>query len=152
MFPQLRHCWLPLWLIFASGQPVLALPAVTTTPTSDAGNLLLDGQGTATTQVVKVATLTLSTDSPNGYTVFVSSGNVAKLDATSIPFQVTIVDAGSSSPGEGAFTVASGNNYTLSTSQANTANKDLYIRYTPAALQDPGSYSASILLTIVDNP
>ncbi|GBO53303.1 hypothetical protein APA_1210 [Pseudanabaena sp. lw0831] len=64
---------------------------------------------------------------------------------------MTVV-SGDNPPSSGDFTVASGNNYTFLTNQAGSQNRDLYILYTSASLQDPGTYIANITILIADNP
>ena len=148
-------CWqiVPsLLLVFLGVQPTFSLPAITSSTTSVASNLTLDGEGSASTHIVKVANLELSTDDSDGLTLTNSSENLTKSGGkTPIPFQVTIVAAGSGSPSASDFSVSSGSNYTVSTSSAGSSSKDLYIRYTPAALQDPGAYNTSISLVVTDN-
>lgn len=103
-------------------------------------------------QIVKVADIAMSTNNSSGLTLTATSGNLAKGDAqTPIAFKVTTVDDAAAAPASGAFTVASGTNYTAVGSAAGDFPKDLYIAYTPAALQDPGTYSATISLTVSDN-
>jgi len=141
-----------LSLLFLSVPSSFALPSLTTTATSIASNLVLDGIGNASEHIVKVADLTISTDNPNGHTLTVSSGNLTKADGiTPITFQVTTVADGAPAPTSGEFITPSGSNYTASTSTAGQADKDLYIKYTPVVLQDPGSYSAAISLIVTDN-
>lgn len=143
---------LPSYLALANVQPLWATPAITAIPNSMAGLLPLEGQGTTTTNVVKVAKLTLSTDHARGYTLMVTSGNITKIGGTPIAFQVTTVPANSAAPSAGDFTVPTSSTYLLTTSMSGTEDRDLYIRYTPGSLQDPGAYSGNISLTITDNP
>lgn len=133
-------------------QPSFALPTLTTTPTSDASNLTLDGEGSASSRIVKVATLTASTTNVTGFTLTISSGSIGKSGGSPISFQVVTVNSGNPPPTAAEFTVPSGNNYEYTTSLAGTENRDLYIYYIPGNLQDPGSYSGSILVNISDNP
>jgi len=130
----------------------VALPSLNTTATSIASNLTLDDTGSTIEHIVKVADLTISTQNTNGYTLTVSSGNLSKADGqTPIAFQVITVADGAAAPSSADFTISSGSNYTVSTSTAGQADKDLYIKYRPAALQDPGAYSAPISLSVTDN-
>jgi hypothetical protein len=137
----------------------LAMPAlafaersVTVAAGSAAGDLPMDGEGTASTHVVKIADLTLSTDAANGLTVFITSGNLTNAGGhTPVAFQVLLVSDGASAPPSSSFTTASGTSYTLPTSTAGTVEKDLYIKYHPASLQDPGMYSAQVDISVVDN-
>jgi hypothetical protein len=41
--------------------------------------------------------------------------------------------------------------YSVDVGAAGTNLKDLYIRYTPSATQDPGDYAGAITLTVSDN-
>lgn len=133
-------------------QPAFALPTLTTTPSSHASNLTLDGEGSASSRIVKVATLTASTANLTGFTLTVSSGSIGKSGGTSISFQVVTVDSGDPPPTAAEFTVSTGNNYEYTTNLAGSENRDLYIYYTPGTLQDPGGYDGSILINISDNP
>jgi hypothetical protein len=148
-------CWytLPsLLLVLLGVQPAFSLPTITSTATSVATNLTLDGEGSASTHIVKVANLELSTDDSDGLTLTISSESLTKSGGeTPIPFQVTTVAAGSGSPSASDFPVSPSSNYTVSTNSAGSSSKDLYIKYTPATLQDPGAYSASISLVVTDN-
>lgn len=142
------------WNILLSmiAAPVLALPTLTTSPTSDANNLNLDGEGSAKTYIVKIADVSFSTDSVNGLTLEVTSDAITKLSGTDIDFQVVTVADNASKPSQGDFTVPSGSTYTYTTSVAGSENRDLYILYTPATLQDPGNYAGIITVSVTDNP
>ena len=134
-------------------QPAFATPSISTSTASSASNLPLDGEGSATIHIIKVSTLSLVTDSSKGFTVTISSGNLTKVSQeTPISYRVMTVISGDNPPSSGDFTVAAGNNYTFVTTQAGSQNRDLYILYTPANLQDPGTYSANITISIADNP
>lgn len=142
------------WMLLLSllvAKPAIANASLTTNPTSIATALELDGTGSASTHVVKVADIHLSTDDPQGCTVVISSDSLSKPSGSSIPFQITTVSAGAGTPSAGSFTTALSDDYTFSTSSAGARDRDVYIRYTPAALQDPGSYSTSITITVSDN-
>jgi hypothetical protein len=101
-------------------------------------------------QIVKVADLTLMTNNEQGLTLTATSGSLTKSGGTSIPYQVTTVDE-AQVPDASAFVVASGDMYGMSTFAAGVAEKDLFIMYTPAALQDPGYYGGTINLSVSDN-
>ncbi|NEQ55556.1 MAG: hypothetical protein F6K11_36485, partial [Leptolyngbya sp. SIO3F4] len=119
--------------------PVQAMPALSTTPTIDAGQLDLDGEGSASTHVVKVADIAISTDSGSGLTLTISSGDIDRVDSQPISFQITTVADNAAPPNSGDFSTLSGNNYTYTTNSAGAENRDVYIRYTPRAFQDPGN-------------
>jgi hypothetical protein len=144
------YIWSSLFLLLGT-QPAFALPSITATATNTANNLPLDGQGNASTHVVKVANLTLSTNNPQGLTLTISSGNITKAGGTPIQFQVTTVADGAASPSTAAFTTPAGSNYTFSAALGDTTARDLYIKYTSAVLQDPGAYNAAISLVVTDN-
>ena len=128
-----------------------ASSSVTTQAVAQATALELDGTGSATVHIVRIADVVADTNSPNGCTLSISSGSLTKAGGQPVAFQVALVDHDAAAPSAGAFTIASGSTYTWITSSAASAEKDLYILYRPAALQDPGAYSASVVLEIADN-
>jgi hypothetical protein len=130
---------------------VLAAPSVVAQSTAGATNLGLDGRGSASTHIVKVADLSLSTDAADGFTLSITSGSLTKAGGAPVAFQVALVDDNAAAPSASAFTTASGGSYMFATVAAAVIAKDLYIKYTPAPLQDPGAYAASIDIDIVDN-
>jgi hypothetical protein len=110
----------------------------------------MEGAGSSSLHIVKVADLSLSTDDVDGFILSVSSGNLTKTGGASVPFQVLVVAHGAATPTAGDFTVASGDTLPHMTSNAGAVEVDLYIKYQSANLQDPGPYSASISLSILD--
>lgn len=147
-------CWqiVPsLFLVLLGVQPAFSLPAITSSTTSVANNLPLDGQGSTSIHIVKVADLDLSTSNPLGLTLTVGSGSIAKASGIPIAYQVTTVVDGSPSPSSADFTTSPGSNYVVATNSAGSSSQDLYIKYTPAPLQDPGAYNTSISLVVTDN-
>lgn len=102
-------------------------------------------------QIVKVADIAMSTNNEQGLTLTATSGDLSKGGGTAIAYQVTSVADDDAAPAAGAFTAASGENYTVGTNAAGASNVDLYIMYSPAGLQDPGTYTGSITLTVSDN-
>jgi hypothetical protein len=147
-----RSIYLTAALLLGGPSPAFATPAMTATATANATHLGLDGQGSASTHIVKVAALSLSTDGANGLTVSIASGSLTKAGGSSVAFQVALVDHNATAPSAAAFMTASGGLYTFSTEVAAMVEKDLYIKYRPAALQDPGGYIASIDIQVDDNP
>jgi hypothetical protein len=148
-------CWqiVPSFLLVLLGaQPAFSLPAIIiSSTTSDASNLILDGKGSASTHIVKIANLALSTDGTHGFTLTISAQSLTKSSGeTPISFQVTTVPAGDPPPNNSDFSI-SPSPYTVSTTSAGSSSKDMYIKYTPAPLQDPGAYNSSISLVITDN-
>ncbi len=131
-----------------------AEPSVTLSTRSTAGSLHLDGDGSSTTRIVLVADVTATTLALLGYTLTIRSGALAKPEgATPIAFQVAVVGDGAAPPEASAFTAPSGSDYTYRTSLINVVptNLDLYIKYTPRSLQDPGVYAATFALSVADN-
>ena len=131
------------------GGTVASTLALTTAPTFAAGNLPLNG---STQQIIRVAGLGISTNQSLGYTLTASSGSLAKIGgATPIAYQVTTTAAGGPAPAAGGFALAS---HTFASSAANAPGsngRDLYIMYTPAALQEAGAYAGLITVSVVDN-
>lgn len=152
MKPLYCHIVASLLLVLLGVQPSFSLPAITSSTTSVASNLTLDGEGSASEHIIKVADLAISTDNSTGLSLTVSSGNLTKAAGiTPIAFQVTTVADRAPAPASGEFITPSGSNYTASTATTGQADKDLYIKYTSAALQDPGPYSVAISLIVTDN-
>jgi len=135
-------------LALGAPAPALATSSLTAQPSGGATTLGLDGEGTARMHIVKVAELSLSTDANAGLTVSVASGSLTKDGGTPVAFQVALVDRDAIPPSSSAFSAMSG---ALVTFAAGTVAKDLYIKYTPALLQDPGAYAASIDIHVADN-
>jgi hypothetical protein len=128
-----------------------AASAVTVQATAAAATLEVDGEGSASTHVVKVADVSLSSDGASGLTVYVTGASLTSTGGHPIAFQLLLVADGATSPSPSDFTTPAGTTYVFSTSAPGTASRDLYIKYTPAALQDPGAYTATIDLSVVDN-
>lgn len=130
------------------------------TPDAGAGTLALDGAAAGTAQITQVAALDSYTNNNSGYTLAATLTSMTKTGGDPIHFQVTTVAGGSAAPAAAAFhaTVSTEAGAAIanlhSTTAANAAGgdlRDLYIYYTPNALQDPGSYSGTIALTVTDN-
>lgn len=139
-------------LVLGVAAPARAGSSVSAQATSGAASIAMDGKGTSTTHIVKVANVTLTSDAVGGCTVNIASGALRKLgDTTSVAIQVVLVGHDVSAPSGDAFTAAAGDAYLYSTGAAGTFVVDLYIKYRPAALQDPGSYVATVALAVVDN-
>ncbi len=124
---------------------------VAATPTAAATTLVLSS---GTEQIVQIADIVMHTNNEQGYTLTANQDSLTKTGGTAIPYQVVVVNDGAAAPLTAAFAVASGTNYTYATAAANAAAagaRDLYLRYTPAALQDPGTYTGTVTLTVADN-
>ena len=128
------------------GGTVTTTLAVTSTTASGASTLSLASGA----QIVKVADISLTTNNDQGLTLTASSGNLTKTGGIAIAYQVTSVADAAVAPT--TFAVTSGTNYTVGTTAAGTSAVDLYIKYTPGATQDPGTYAGEITLTVTDNP
>lgn len=129
------------------GGSVSSSLSITSVDTAAASTLDLSGGQ----KIVQVADIDMSTNNEQGLTLTASSGDLTKTGGSSIAFQVSSVADQATAPLAAAFTVASGSDYTVATSAAGSDAEDLYIMYTPAALQDPGAYAGSISLTVTDN-
>lgn len=142
---------LPLLIALAVPSSAAALSSVAVTSTFSAPALVLDGEGTSDTRIVKVGDLSLSTDSAAGLTVTLSSGDLAKIDGEPIVFQVTTVADGAAAPAAASFTVPSGSLYAYVTFAAGSEERDVYIKYSTRTIQDPGTYDAQIAASVTDN-
>ncbi|HZH03084.1 MAG TPA: hypothetical protein VEY30_04810 [Myxococcaceae bacterium] len=131
---------------------VASSATVVSTPTAGATALNLAG---ATEKIVKVADVLLSTNNTTGLTVTITSGNLTNgTPSANIAYKVTTAGDAATAPLTAAFTTNSGDGYTYSTAgdtEPTSVERDLYIAYTPAALQDPGTYTGTITLTVADN-
>jgi hypothetical protein len=145
-------CWC-LGVVVSITQPAIGQtsPSLSTTATTISTSLPLDGEGSASMHIVKVADVAISTDNSSGLTLTVTSGSLPKLNGPDIAFQVTTVADDAIAPSSGDFMVSSSHTYTYVTSTAGFENRDIYILYSPNALQDPGVYSTSIQVSVVDN-
>src|SRR5512141_2656379 len=121
--------------------PADASSSVMASQVAQATALELDGTGNATVHIVRVADVLATTNSANGFTLSISSGSLTKTGGQPVAFQVALVDHDTAAPSASSFTTNSGASYTLITSGAASTDKDLYIKYRSATLQDPGSYS-----------
>lgn len=124
--------------------------AITATDTAGAAALDLDGDGTAAEHIVKVADAFMTTNNEQGLTLALSGGNLTKAGGTSIAYSVVTVADEAAAPLTGDVGWAVGATTDVSAGEGDHP-RDLFIKYTPAALQDPGTYSGSISLTVSDN-
>lgn len=139
-----------LWALVA--QAAFAASDVAAYSTTQANTLPMDGEGTSTERIVKVADLHITSDAQQGFELLVTSGNLGKADGeTPVAFQVVTVAEGAAAPTAAAFTTPAGSTYVFRTSGPGSSIRQLYIRYTSAPLQDPGTYSASVGVSLVEN-
>ncbi len=129
---------------------VLAEPALVATATSAATALALDGEGSSTWHIVKVAEVDLSTANTTGLILTVTGDGLTKAGGTLIAVQLVTVEHGQI-PTASDFTIPAGSSYVFSTTQAGSVDRDLFIRYQPSSLQDPGTYTETLQLTVQDN-
>jgi hypothetical protein len=121
--------------------------------TTGAGSAAALELGTTGEKIVKIADLTMSTNNEQGLLLTVTSansGSLVKAGGTSISFLLNAVNDAATAPATGDFSAGSGATYTTGSTAAGDANKDLYMKYTPATLQDPGEYTDTLTLTVTD--
>ena len=143
----------PTWLLATLcglSASALAAPSVSVQATSGVTALDLDGEGSASLHIVKVARVSLFTDGLEGLTLAISPAGLGKADgSTPIEFQVVIVARDAAAPSAAALSTAATTLYTLAL-PTGSSERDLYIKYLPRVRQDPGTYSASVLLAVSD--
>jgi hypothetical protein len=137
-------------IVAAPMSPANAGSSVAVQPAAGAMDLVMDGTGSVTTHVVRIAVVMVAGDGPRGFTLGIGSGSLTKLGGRPVAFQVAVVDHDAAVPTASAFTTPSGMRHALSVGPG-SYTKDLYIKYCSAALQDPGTYSASVDLDVFDN-
>jgi hypothetical protein len=123
--------------------------AVTATPVNNTSMNLT----TASVQRVKVADVTMGTNNATGLKLVFDS-DVAFVNAnakTPIAVGVQVLAGASPTTPTSAYITSAGTLVTETAAQAVNTPYSLFVEYTPAALQDPGAYSASIGLTVTDN-
>ncbi|MEH2361152.1 hypothetical protein [Nostoc sp.] len=126
----------------------LDMTATRTTGPGNADQLVLTGDGT-TAITVKVADLAITTNNTTGYTLTATEGNLTDGHNDTIAYKLASVNAGDTTTtpnfsGTGALYTDS------STTTAGANPKDLYIKYTPSAIQQAGTYGATIILAVTD--
>lgn len=130
------------------GGSVSSSLAIVATDTVAASSLVL----TVGQKIVLVADVAITTNNAEGVTMTATSGSLATVAGnTSIAFQVTTVADAATAPIAAGFSVDSGEEYSVSNAAAGDFPLDLYIMYTPVALQDPGAYAGDIFLSVSDN-
>lgn len=142
--------WVAFSLLLAGVQPALSNPTISINPTNEANNISLDGQGNARAQIVKVATLNISTPNPNGFTLTINSSTLANAKSrNSIAFQVGTVASGESCQNPGIFSTAPGQTYTFN-GNSGSSLRALCILYAPTSLPHAGTYNAVINVSVTD--
>lgn len=108
---------------------------------------------TGTETIAKIADLSMETNNSTGLTLTVNAGTVTNGDSETMPFEVLILEDGASTPATTAFSAGTQtyNSGGANASGASIGLRDLYIKYKPAALQDPGTYSGTVTVTVADN-
>jgi hypothetical protein len=143
----------PAWVLAAVcglSASAFAAPFVSAQATSGVGALDLDGEGSASLHIVKVAQVSLFTDGLEGLTLVIAPAELGKVDgSTPIAFQIVIVARDAAAPSSAAFTTPAGTIYTLDL-PTGSSERDLYIKYLPRVQQDPGTYNASVMLAVSD--
>lgn len=137
--------------------PAQANPSLTITPTAESGNgLRLHGEGAFSTEIKKIAVIQVSTPSPNvygnnfGYTIALSSSEMKNdKGGPDISYQVIAIPLGATDPQSSDFSVMS--NHDFVQCSIGPLSLDVYVKYTPASLQEPGDYSGTINVTVTDN-
>ncbi|NJN49343.1 MAG: hypothetical protein HC805_05640 [Alkalinema sp. RL_2_19] len=132
------------------GGTVTSTLAVSATPDGAAATGLTMTQGTET--IAKIADVAVETNNSTGLTLTVNDGLMTNPDGQTIAYDVLLVADGAAAPTTG---FADGQ-ITYATTGANATaaaegNRDLYINFTPSALQDPGVYSGTVTMTVADN-
>jgi hypothetical protein len=114
-------------------------------------NTAIDLAASQTDTTVKAADLAFGTNNSAGLTV-ASSGTLTLSNgqATPVPFTVGIV-AGSTGTPAAYYPTNTANIFDTSAAAAPTTAHALYIKYSTAAFQDPGNYTATVTLTVSDN-
>ncbi|MEH1912351.1 hypothetical protein [Nostoc sp.] len=128
----------------------LTITATRKTGAGFANLLVLTG---ASEKIVKVADLAITTNNTTGYTLTASEGNLTDgAHGDTIAFQSATVADNATAPQSTDFTGTLGV-FTDATSitTAGENDKDLYIKYTPSATQQAGTYGATITLNVADN-
>jgi hypothetical protein len=118
--------------------------SVAATPTSGVSTLDLSGGE----KIVKIADVAMGTNNETGLTLTVTPHPMTKTGGTTITVKVTTVDDGDDPPLTGAFSTGA---FEVGSSGSGPFAQDLYIKYTPLNLQDPGDYAGTVDLSVSDN-
>ena len=125
---------------------VASTATVAAVATSGAGTLDMGGLGSSIgEQIVKVADLTMNTNNSSGVTLTITKSGDLTNGTDNVTFQALAV-ADNATPLTGEFTSP----VTFTTSADGEVLSDLWIAYNPAAVLDPGTYTATITVTVAD--
>lgn len=150
----MQRSTLPLALFFSliTQYSVQAQPFVTATETPGASDLNIDGTGTASLTIVQVGDVVVDTTGESAHRLDITPNAITKaLAGPDVTLEVTaLVDpgGGTSTPSSASF---SSGVYSVCIDGNTSTDFDVYIKYTPAPLQDPGSYSGSLDLSIQED-
>lgn len=129
-----------------------AAATVQATATPQAPALPLGGEGSSVTRIVRVAELFIESDGALGFQLTATSTWLEDaLGQTPIALQLLTVPVEAPAPVAADFTSPAGAPCVFSTSSPGSVRRALYIRYTSAALQDPGTYNGSIDVNVVEH-
>ena len=108
---------------------------------------------TATVQRIKFGDITMGTNNATGLNLALDSA-VTFTNANSktpITVGVAVLDGAAPAIPTTGYVTAAGSLIAPNAAQAITTPYSLFVEYTPAALQDPSAYSATVNLTVTDN-
>ena len=97
--------------------------------------------------IVKVGDLTMGTNNEAGLTLTNSSGQLTSSGASAINFSTATVGDEDEAPVSGDFSGGG----SFDTIVGGFFERDLYVIYAPASLQNAGTYTGQIDLTVTDN-
>ncbi|GBO53305.1 hypothetical protein APA_1212 [Pseudanabaena sp. lw0831] len=119
------------------------------TPTANTGMNLT----TPSVQRVKVGDITMGTNNATGLNLALDSAvTFTNLNAkTPITVGVAVLAGASPTTPTTGYTTIAGSLIAPTAAQAVSTPYSLFVEYTPAALQDPIAYSATVSLTVTDN-
>lgn len=131
-----------------SGTVATTLEMVSTPTANTSMNLT-----TASVQRVKVGDITMGTNNATGLTLALDGGVTFTNANAKTPITVGVAVLAGNAPTTPTtgYTTSTGSLIAPTAAQAVTTPYSLFVEYTPAALQDPAAYSATVNLTVTDN-
>lgn len=131
---------------------VQAQPFVTATETLNANDLNIDGTGSASLTIVQVGDVVVNTLGESPHRLDITPNSITKaLAGPDVTLEVTtLVDSGGGTSVPSSASFSSGV-YSVCIDGNTSTDLDVYIKYTPAPLQDPGNYSGSLNLSIQED-